>query len=125
MKNKIIGVLIFLFFIFACVTLEGGSIASFFGISMALLVLGITSGLLLMYYKKGMDKKMLLVKAKQYLIFSGYFSFLISVIMILSTFSVDELQSVHHMAKASSAALLGILYGYAFAYITDTFIEEE
>ncbi len=125
MKNKIIGLLIFMFFILACVTLEGGSIVDFFGISMALLVLGTASGLLLMYYKKGIDKNKLLRKAKEYFIFSGYFSVLVITINILATFSVDDLQSLHHMARVSSAALLGIMYGYVFAYITDTFIDEE
>ena len=125
MKNKIIGLLIFMFFIFGCVIMEGFSIAKLFSISMALLVLGSTSGLLLMYYKKGMDKNKLLRKAKQYFIFSGYFSVLIAVIMILAIDPVVELESAQHMVKVTSAVLTGLLYGYAFAYVTDTFIEEE
>ncbi|MBW9155753.1 hypothetical protein [Clostridium tagluense] len=125
MKKKIIGLLIFMFFIFGYVIMEGGSIANLFVSSIALLVLGSASGLLLMYYKKGMDKNKLLRKAKQYFIFSGYFSVLISVIMILATVPVDELESVEYMVKVASAVLTGLLYGYAFAYVTDTFIEEE
>ena len=125
MKNKIIGLLISMFFIFGSVIMEGFSIANLFASSMALLVLGTASGLLLMYYKKGMDKNKLLRKAKQYFIFSGYFSVLIAVIMILATDPVVELESAQHMVKVTSVVLTGLLYGYAFAYVTDTFIEEE
>lgn len=124
MKNKIVGLLVFLFFILACVIMEGGSIANFFAITNILLVLGITSGLLIMYYKKGMSRDKLLRKAKQYFVFSGYYSALIAIIMVLSTVPIKELQSFEFVVRVIPTILLAILYGYAFAYITDTFIED-
>jgi flagellar motor component MotA len=124
MKNKIIGLFIFVFFIFASFVLEGGELRVFFEPSAILIVIGITSGLLLMYYKKGMDRNKLLKKAKQYFVFSGYLGVLISVILVLSFRKIEDLKSFESTIRTIPLILISVLYGYTFAYITDTFIHE-
>lgn len=121
MKNRIVGLLIFLFFIFGAVTMEGGSVNKLLTLPQFLIVIGVTAGLSLMYYKKGIDKNTFLKRVKRYFIFSGYIGTLIAIILI--SISPEGTASLVDWTRKISMGMFGIVYGYILAFFTDTFIE--
>ena len=118
MKTKLIGLFTLLFFVLVAILIQDGSPILMISIPPALLVLGITGGLTIMYYKKGVHKEKLLKRMKSYFIFSGYMSFLISLIMVLSNVS-----NINVFSKNLATALVSLIYAYLGADITDSFME--
>lgn len=120
MKNRVIGLLIYFFFIFGVIAMEGGSLANLL-LPPLLITLGATAGLSLMYYKKGMDRNTFLKRVKKYFIFTGFIGTLSSIVMILSF--AESATTLNHWFARISNSLQCLVYGYFFAFITDTFID--
>ena len=123
MKNRIIGILIFLFFMAVPFLLEGGDIKRILLISPFLIVFGPAIGLTVAYYKKGMETQHILKKAKKYLIVCGILGTLIGFISIFSIEASNIISAVDILRKISGC-LVSTLYGLLAAYIIDTFIKE-
>jgi flagellar motor component MotA len=123
MKNKFIGILIFLFFMTVPFLLEGGDLKKIILVSPLLIVFGPAIGLTVAHYKKGMEMQHILKKAKKYLIASGILGTLIGFISIFSIDATDVLTASAILRKVSGC-LVSTLYGVLSAYIIDTFIQE-
>ncbi len=123
MKNRIIGILIFLFFVAVPFLLEGGDIKRILLISPVLIVFGPAIGLTVAHYKKGMEVQQILKKAKKYLILCGILGTLIGFISIFSTEASDIISTTQILRKISGC-LVATFYGLLAAYIVDTFITE-
>ncbi len=123
MKNRIIGILIFLFFMAVPFLLEGGDIKRILLISPFLIVFGPAIGLTVAFYKKGMETQHILKKAKKYLIVCGILGTLIGFISIFSI-EASNIISVADILRKISGCLVSTLYGLLAAYIIDTFIKE-
>lgn len=124
MKNKVIGILISLFFVAVPFLLEGGDLVRMLAISPLLIVFGPAIGLTVAHYKKGMDKQTVLKKAKKYLIVSGIIGTLLGLISVFSLTPPDMLTTASLLKKVSGC-LIATVYGLISAYIVDTFIEEK
>jgi hypothetical protein len=121
MKKKIIGLLIFLFFIVVPFILEDGNILALILPSALLVVFGPAAGLLVASLKKGQSKAEILKKAKKYLLYSGFLGTLLAFIGIFATLPASV--SVSDIFHKLSLGLSPILLGSISAFIVDTFIE--
>lgn len=125
MKTKIMGILIFLFFLFSAYLLEAGSLLLFLFPAPIMIAFGGAAGLTVASYKKGMTKQSIFKKAKKYLIGCGYLGALCGVISVFDTTTHGMLvQSPELLLVKLSRCLIVIFLGYFAAYIVDTFIEE-
>lgn len=122
MKNKVIGIVVFLFFMAVPFLIEGGNITRMLIPSSALVVFGPAAGLSVAFYRKGMDRQKVLKKVKQYLIISGIIGTLLGLSSILFVDSQNAINTAEILRK-SSFTLIPVLYGLISGYIVDTFIE--
>ncbi len=123
MKNRIMGILIFLFFVAVPFLLEGGDINRVLLISPFLIVFGPAIGLTVAHYRKGMEVQHILKKAKKYLIICGILGTLIGFISIFSI-EASNIISTAEILRKISGCLVSTFYGLLAAYIVDTFITE-
>lgn len=124
MKNRVIGIIISLFFVAVPFLLEGGDLVRMLAISPILIVFGPAIGLTVAHYRKGMDKQTVLKKAKKYLIVSGIIGTLLGLISVFSLTPPDMITTAVLLKKVSGC-LIATVYGLISAYIVDTFIEEK
>jgi hypothetical protein len=123
MKNKIIGILIYLFFVAVPFLFEGGDFRKIFLISAFLIVFGPAIGLTVASYKKGMEMQLILKKAKKYLIASGIMGTLIGIISVFG-FEASNVLTTAEILRKTSNCLVPAFYGLLASYIIDTFIQE-
>ena len=124
MKNRVIGILIFLFFMAVPFLFEGGKILSMFmHPSPLIIVFGPAAGLTVAHFRKGMNRQTVLKRAKRYLIYCGFLGTILALISVSGSTSPESMASSVIFTRFAYC-LIPSFFGLLTAYIIDTFIDD-